>query len=178
MEGMRTLPGFTLIELLVTLVVALVLLGVGIPLFQGTLSGNRAATQVNELVSAFKLARSEAVTRGSAVSVCAVADPAVEPVACGGSGDWANGWVVFVDDSGSAMVIDGSDVRVRIWGVATGASVTAGIGALQFAPGGEVSWGTADASVSFETAVSGTSQQRCVTVTTAGQMRAQKGACP
>ncbi len=106
--------GLTLIELMVTLAVAIILVAVGMPLFSGIVANNRATTQANTFLSAFKLARSEAVKRGTDVSVCAIADPAASPVVCGTSANWGNGLLVFTDLS-TAGVVDG--VRRALEGV-------------------------------------------------------------
>ena len=49
------------------------------------------------MVTAFNLARMEAIRRGTPVSVCASADQA----SCSGANDWASGWIVFTDANGS-----------------------------------------------------------------------------
>lgn len=89
--------GFTLVELMVTMAVAIILMAVGVPLFQQMLANNRVTGQTNSLVTAMTLARTQAVGRGAPVAVCAKAsrDPAV--LACGAVGDWVNGWLVFLD---------------------------------------------------------------------------------
>ncbi len=85
--------GFTLIELMVTISVAAILLMVAVPNFNSFLMNNRMATQANDLIAAFNLARSEAVRRGTNITVCASSDQAT----C--SGGWAQGWVV-IDPAG------------------------------------------------------------------------------
>ena len=85
--------GFTLLELMITLTVAAILLGVGVPSFVDMVRSNRAATNINELSTAFAIARSEAIRRGANVRVCRSSDGAT----CGAS--WADGWIVFVDDA-------------------------------------------------------------------------------
>ena len=52
--------GLTLIELMVTMAVMVILAAVAVPNFQEHLRDNRGITQINELVSAMNLARSEA----------------------------------------------------------------------------------------------------------------------
>ena len=56
--------GFTLVELMITLAIAGILVAVGIPSFNSTISSNRLTSYANELVTALNLARSEAVKRG------------------------------------------------------------------------------------------------------------------
>ena len=79
--------GFTLIELLVTLSVAAILLGVAVPNFQLFVMNNRMASQANDLITAFNMARSEAVKRAANVMVCA-------GTSCNVAGSWTQGWIV------------------------------------------------------------------------------------
>lgn len=62
--------GFTLIELVVTLVVAAVIVAWGLPSFKNLIISNRLVSQTNDLIGSLNLARSEAIKRGSTVSVC------------------------------------------------------------------------------------------------------------
>lgn len=92
---MKNAYGFTLVELMITILLAAIVLTLGIPSFNQTIRTNRVATQVNELVTALNLARSEAIHRGLGVTVCASADQAT----CSGSKDWRTGWIVITDDN-------------------------------------------------------------------------------
>lgn len=67
-----SIAGFTLIELLVTIAVASVLLGIAVPSFRTMMISNRLTTQTNDIVGAINFARSEAITRNRAVSLCRV----------------------------------------------------------------------------------------------------------
>ena len=62
--------GFTLIELLVTISVLAILIVVAVPSFISVINSNRLAAQANDVVAALQLARSEAVRRNTAVTVC------------------------------------------------------------------------------------------------------------
>jgi len=89
--------GFTLIELMATLVVLAILATVGVPSFQNLLKDNRRTTQINELVSAMNLARSEATKGNGSVGFCPSADGAT----CGG-GNFDSGWIVFINVDGDS----------------------------------------------------------------------------
>ncbi|MCG5513293.1 GspH/FimT family pseudopilin [Ectothiorhodospira shaposhnikovii] len=82
--AMNRANGFTLVELMVTLAVAAILATVAVPGFTQMIQSNRVTTQTNELVSAFALARSEAIKRGGQVSVTATGN------------NFATGWCVHL----------------------------------------------------------------------------------
>lgn len=120
----RHAPGFTLVELIVTLAVGGILLAIAIPNYQSFVSNSRISAQSNDFLSAFQLARSEAVKRGGAVSVCKSADSATcLPI---GSGTWAQGWIVFTDFTGVAGTLDGTDALIQAREALTGGSTLVG----------------------------------------------------
>jgi len=93
--------GFTLVELLVTLAVGGILLTAGVPSFTTSIKNNRMVTQLNGFAGALNLARSEAVKRGRTVTLCIRNTAGTD---CNNSGDWQDGWIVFVDlDSDGAV---------------------------------------------------------------------------
>ena len=151
--------GLTLIELMVTLAVAIILVTVGMPLFTGMVANNRATTQTNALVSAIKLARSEAVKRGTNVSIAAV------------SSDWANGWTVFVDANSDGNVDAGEGLRS--WEAINGAAVggVAGTAVVNFGRNG-----ASNANYNFDlTRLDGSGPlSRCITIPLSGQVRIKK----
>lgn len=107
--------GFTLLELMVTVAILALLLGIGIPSFNAMMRQNRLAGQTNELVGATAMARSEAVKRGSMVTLCAATDDQSE---CSGTDDWTLGWIVFSDLDGDGVIDGGAqpDEVVQRWG--------------------------------------------------------------
>jgi type IV fimbrial biogenesis protein FimT len=157
--------GLTLVELMVTLAAAIILLAVGMPLFSGIVANNRAVAQANDLVSAFKLARSEAVKRTRQVTVCAIDDPTAAVPACGAAADWSNGWTVFLDDGGSI------DEHLRVW-IPSGAAPTivASVASVVFTPRGE-RLTTNPASLALTSTGSTTTRSHCLVVPASGQVR-------
>ena len=134
---MKRTRGFTLVELLVTLAVATILITVAIPGFRTLIQNNRATTQANELLTGLLLARSEAIKRGIRVSVCS----STNQTNCAGSTNWATGWIVFTDDSGTAGTLDGTDAIIRVWDALSGSPTltqTAGGNNIQYLDSGLV----------------------------------------
>lgn len=101
--------GFTLVELLVAIALLSVLIGIGAPNFQLVVSETKQVTLYNKVSSTLRFARSEAIKRSSAVSVCARASD----ITCGS--DWSNGMLVFLDSAknGARLVYDGTDSTIR-----------------------------------------------------------------
>ena len=115
----RGLRGFSLLELMVTLTVAAILFGVGIPSFVDMVRSNRVAANINELSTAFAIARSEAIRRGANVTVCRSSDDAT----CGAN--WADGWIIFVDNAASDAGPPVLGPILQVWGEMPGqAAVT------------------------------------------------------
>lgn len=89
--------GFTLIELTTVVLVAGVILGIGVPAFNQFTATSRMTAGANDLVAAIHLARTEAVKRRANVTICPSANPSADVPRCDRSGDFADGWIVFVD---------------------------------------------------------------------------------
>jgi type IV fimbrial biogenesis protein FimT len=112
--------GFTILELMIAVTILGILLGIAVPSFTAIIRQNRLATETNEILAAAAIARSEAVKRGSPVSMCAAADATLS--SCAEDADqWSNGWIVFSDDFGAAGEIDidvnpaNSDTIIQVW---------------------------------------------------------------
>ncbi len=84
--------GLTLLEVMVTIAVLGVVLAIGIPSYAHMTISNQLASDTNDLVASMQFARSEAITRGEAVTVCA-ANANLD--ACSGNGTWTSGWVIL-----------------------------------------------------------------------------------
>jgi type IV fimbrial biogenesis protein FimT len=175
---MRRQQGLTLVELMVTLAVAIILLAVGMPMFNGIVANNRATAQANNLLSAMKLARSEAVKRAADVTVCA-ANADRDGCDTGSPPDWTNGWMVHSDFDGDSA-FDHPEELMRGWdALAASAAITvtypAGETQVEFDANG-----ASNGVFAFETDdtdASGTAAdraKRCVIINATGQVRVKR----
>lgn len=99
---MRTAGGWTLLEMLVALAVVATLVA-ATPLFRGLLLDAQMTATVNALIHAIHLARQQAQTDLRDVVVCRSA----AGVQCAPPGNWANGWIAFVNrDADDPPVVD------------------------------------------------------------------------
>jgi len=172
--------GFSLLELMFTLTVAGILLGIGVPSFVEIVRSNRTAANINELSTAFSIARSEAIRRGAPVTVCRSSDGEL----CGD--DWADGWIVFVDTAATETADPVVDTILQVWGEMSGDAAVA-----TFANGAasDIEWvrfggrGSARTSaampLTLEIELAGCSgqQQRILELNTVGRASVARAAC-
>jgi len=114
--------GFTLIELLVVLAIAAIITTTAIPSFQSFIQNNRMSTTVHSFVSSLNLARSEAVKRGERVTVCKSSNAST----CSNSGDWGQGWIVFVDSNDNGQRETATEELVRARNTVEGSTTISG----------------------------------------------------
>ena len=95
---MKKQSGFTLIELMVTLVNVGVLFSVAGPSLTNGLTEKQLVATTNDLLSSLHIARSEAIKLNKRVTICASDDG----TSCSNSSKWEDGWIVFVDATGTA----------------------------------------------------------------------------
>jgi type IV fimbrial biogenesis protein FimT len=115
---MKKNSGFTLLELMITLVIVATLLTVGVSSLKTFMQGNQLVSSTNELLSALHIARSEAIKSNGRVTICESSNG----TSCTTTGDWKNGWIVFIDaggngnllGTGAACTATGTDCLLRV----------------------------------------------------------------
>lgn len=98
--------GLTLVEFLLVIGISSVLLGLAAPFFTHAIHNARLSALTNDLLADLGLTRSEAIRRGQRVVLCKAAGEA----ACASSGDWNQGWLMFVDANNNAWLDAGEHV--------------------------------------------------------------------
>lgn len=107
MKGKVT--GFTLLELMIAVVILSILVTLAVPSFRQMIANNRASSQANQLLQLVTLARSEAVRRNRSVTLCR----ATVVTTCAGTGNWADGVVLFADANGNGQIDVATDEVIR-----------------------------------------------------------------
>jgi type IV fimbrial biogenesis protein FimT len=89
--------GFSLLEFLFAALVVAIALTAGIPSLKWLIQDAQRTADINALVTAIQLARSESAKRSLPVVVCKTADRRI----CGDSSvGYEQGWMVFIDEDG------------------------------------------------------------------------------
>lgn len=97
--------GYSIYDLMVTSVVAGVL-GLGAVGMNSLVQDTRMSTQINQMLGHLNLARSEAIKRGIAVTLCKTENGA----GCATGSEWHKGWIIFVDDNVNRQIDDGETI--------------------------------------------------------------------
>lgn len=131
-----TSKGFTLIECMMTIVVLVLVMGIGLPALTGTLRAIEARSGAADLQTAFATARMQAIAGRVPVAVC----PSDDGVRCRSDGIWGGGWIAFRDAARDGRPVSASSV-IRYWRPAEGvhAHSSAGRPLVRFLPNGAAS---------------------------------------
>lgn len=159
--------GFTLIELMVTVAVVAILLGLAVPNLGTAIQNNRATTQANALLAALNLARSEAVKRGTLVSVCPLEKDA-NPPDCADDDDWPNGWFVYLEGTNPKELL-------RVWPAPAGVAKFEGPSKVTYTGSGTITGTTA--SFQHEMTNCTSDQARTIEVSATGHATVAKSTC-
>lgn len=131
--------GVTLVETVVTLAIAGTLTAIGVPSLKQFHDKAAVDARYHELNSALRRARSEAMTRGELVSVCALDGDSLEagtPRCIDGGRDWSDGWLVFVDRDDRGEVESADKVLAVYQAPANPAPVVSTLRYLTYRPSG------------------------------------------
>ncbi len=105
--------GFTAVEMMVTIAIIGILVAIALPSYTAMMTKYRLSNENTSLMLDLVLARGEAISRSSRVTVCQSSDG----LTCVG-GSWAAGRIVFVD-AAPIGVVDLGDVILRVTGATT-----------------------------------------------------------
>lgn len=109
----KKLTGFTLIELIITITIAGILIALAAPAMRGFVLDQRLTTQANDFIADLNYARSEAIKRGTNVTICRQGGTLTSP-SCNNSAPWGSGRILFVDPDADGTIDAGESVlRVR-----------------------------------------------------------------
>lgn len=124
---MATQRGFTLIELMVALAVLAVVLGVGVPSYQGYIAEQRVKSASQSLFMGLLLARSEAIKRNQTISISP-------------NGSWQQGWVISTGASYDDCLSNAAGC-IRVAQPARRIEIDTAAGALSFQRSGRLQGG-------------------------------------
>lgn len=145
--------GFTIVELMVVVALVGIVMVWGIPEFSRLTARKRAESSVAQLVSAIQLARSQAMTTGRTMTLCAVNTNTTITACSGNQSDWSSGWALIQEGTGDVLQVFNAPAGMQI----TGAKV-------EVNPNGMRAGGGAITFIAHPTSIGDTALDRRVTI--------------
>lgn len=165
--------GFTVIELMTTVALLAVMVVLGVPAFTSSVDRNETAANSNALLSALKVARSEATKRSQSVIVCASNNQAD----CA-SNNWSDGWLVFVDDVTQNGNLDTGETIITTYELPNGFSVARASGGADQIAFAATGLSNSSFAQNFTICKANTSNGRRLTVERSGLVAGADATCP
>ena len=117
--------GFTFLELMVGIVLLVIVLGLGVPSFNGLIQTSAIASSNNGLITAINITRSEAIKRHSVIEI--------RPI----SANWNLGWRIWQDRNGNSA-IDADEVLREFSAISDRVTLTSTATQLRFSSRGNL----------------------------------------
>lgn len=153
--GAGGVRGFTITELMIVVTVFAVLVGVALPNYNQFVRNQRVKNASFDVFSSLVLARSEAITRNTAVTLAPVT-----------SGNWTSGWTVTANAGATVLRRQEAIPGITITVTGPASFVYAGTGRLSSASG------------TFElSATGGSITTRCISVDLSGRPVTKTSTC-
>lgn len=162
--------GFTLIELMVTVAVFAIVVGIGVPNLVDTWRAWQRDIATRAFVSHVQLARSEAIKASRRVVMCTSANGTT----CAGNDNWAQGWIVFVDEDANQTPDNNRPVLVT-QGPLTGLqrmNTASAVGDFFFLPSGLMP--SRASTITIEPLGSTSVEMTTITISSSGRTRISK----
>jgi type IV fimbrial biogenesis protein FimT len=109
------MAGFTLIEAMIAVSLMAILMAIAVPSFNNAVLGSQLRASASDLSSSAFLARSEAIKRNTAVTLCMSANG----TSCAATGGWEQGWIVLVGGATlhSQKAVSSQGLRISAAGI-------------------------------------------------------------